>query len=196
MEKITSCFILNFKVMKLNICILLFISCISCQTSTKEYTQFVNQYLNRQLKLPQHILIKHCSDSIYLQNPAKYTSDSIYRITTYIYGDCYACVEDLIKWKQLLSQFPPDKVRFLCFIYAEIYSSFEIMNERSIHFTQPIIYDPENHYIKMNKLPDNKLLNTFLIDPNGKIVVIGNPIISNKIATLYKNEIDRAENDI
>ena len=75
-------------------------------------------------------------------------------------------------------------------------SSFEIMNERSIHFTQPIIYDPENHYIKMNKLPDNKLLNTFLIDPNGKIVVIGNPIISNKIATLYKNEIDRAENDI
>lgn len=98
--------------MKLNICILLFISCISCQTSTKEYTQFVNQYLNRQLKLPQHILIKQCSDSIYLQNPAKYTSDSIYRITTYIYGDCYACVEDLIKWKQLLSQFPPDKVRF------------------------------------------------------------------------------------
>ena len=182
--------------MKLNICILLFISCISCQTSTKEYTQFVNQYLNRQLKLPQHILIKQCSDSIYLQNPAKYTSDSIYRITTYIYGDCYACVEDLIKWKQLLSQFPPDKVRFLCFIYAEIYSSFEIMNERSIHFTQPIIYDPENHYIKMNKLPDNKLLNTFLIGPNGKIVVIGNPIISNKIATLYKNEIDRAENDI
>ena len=91
--------------MKLNICILLFISCISCQTSTKEYTQFVNQYLNRQLKLPQHILIKQCSDSIYLQNPAKYTSDSIYRITTYIYGDCYACVEDLIKWKQLLSQF-------------------------------------------------------------------------------------------
>ena len=166
--------------MKLNICILLFISCISCQTSTKEYTQFVNRYLNRQLKLPQHILIKQCSDSIYLQNPAKYTSDSIYRITTYIYGDCYA----------------PDKVRFLCFIYAEIYSSFEIMNERSIHFTQPIIYDPENHYIKMNKLPDNKLLNTFLIDPNGKIVVIGNPIISNKIATLYKNEIDRAENDI
>ena len=64
--------------MKLNICILLFISCISCQTSTKEYTQFVNQYLNRQLKLPQHILIKQCSDSIYLQNPAKYTSDSIY----------------------------------------------------------------------------------------------------------------------
>ena len=118
--------------MKLNICILLFISCISCQTSTKEYTQFVNQYLNRQLKLPQHILIKQCSDSIYLQNPAKYTSDSIYRITTYIYGDCYACVEDLIKWKQLLSQFPPDKVRFLCFIYAEIYSSFEIMNERNI----------------------------------------------------------------
>ena len=58
------------------------------------------------------------------------------------------------------------------------------------------LYDPENHYIKMNKLPDNKLLNTFLIDPNGKIVVIGNPIISNKIATLYKNEIDRAENDI
>jgi hypothetical protein len=54
--------------MKLNICILLFISCISCQTSTKEYTQFVNQYLNRQLKLPQHILIKQCSDSIYLQN--------------------------------------------------------------------------------------------------------------------------------
>ena len=48
----------------------------------------------------------------------------------------------------------------------------------------------------MNKLPDNKLLNTFLIDPNGKIVVIGNPIISSKIATLYKNEIDRAENDI
>lgn len=136
--------------MKLNICILLFISCISCQTSTKEYTQFVNQYLNRQLKLPQHILIKQCSDSIYLQNPAKYTSDS----------------------------------------------NIEIMNERSIHFTQPIIYDPENHYIKMNKLPDNKLLNTFLIDPNGKIVVIGNPIISNKIATLYKNEIDRAENDI
>ena len=42
--------------MKLNICILLFISCISCQTSTKEYTQFVNQYLNRQLKLSNVVI--------------------------------------------------------------------------------------------------------------------------------------------
>lgn len=165
------------------------VSCISREE--KEYKKYVRLMYNKKLKFPENIEIKQLNsfDSLYIKQPSKFINDSVYRITTFIYGNCYACVEELNKWQKIVEEFSHKQVRFLFFIYAEIYPTFEMMNEKISKLKYPIIYDPENYYIKTNKIPDNKLLNTFLIDKEGKIILIGNPIVSDEILELYKNKL-------
>lgn len=172
--------------------IILCICFMSCNSKEeKEYKEYVKRMYNKKLIFPENIEIKQLDrfDSVYIKHPDKFIKDSVYRITTFIYGNCHACVEELNKWQKIIQEFSQEQVRILFFIYAEIYPTFEIMNEKIVKFKYPIIYDPKNHYVKKNKIPDNKLLNTFLIDRTGKIILIGNPIVSDKIFELYKSKL-------
>lgn len=166
-----------------------FISCVSKEE--KVYKEYVKRMYNKKLLFPENFEIKQSDkfDSLYIKHPDKFVNDSVFRITTYIYGNCFACVEELNKWQNIIQGFSEEKVRFLFFIYAEIYPTFEIMKDKLIKFKHPVIYDSKNDYLKKNKIPDNKLLNTFLIDKTGKIILIGNPTVSDKILKLYQSKI-------
>ncbi len=80
-------------------------------------------------------------------------------------------------------------MRFLFFIYADNYARFELMNKNEIEFEYPVVYDYNNEFAIKNKIPDDYLLNTMLIDGLGKILVIGSPLKSQEILKLYEDAI-------
>ena len=143
------------------------------------------------IHLPDSFNIKNLEkDSIYSFSTSKeFINSPGLRIVTSINGDCNACVNQLKEWKSIIEKFPVEKVTFLFFVYAENYSRFELMNDSEIGFKYPVIYDYNNAYILKNKIPDDYLLNTMLIDSNGKIIVVGNPLQSKDILKLYEDAI-------
>ncbi len=168
------------------------IGIIGCADSrTKQISSFLKDKKGDLICMPDSFsVISLEQDSTYSYSASKEFVDfPKLRIVTSINGDCHACVNQLKEWKSIINKFPKDKVTFLFFIYAESYARFELTNDDEINFNYPVVYDYKNDYILQNKIPDDYLLNTMLIDSVGKILVVGNPLKSKEILKLYENAI-------
>ncbi|MBR2195950.1 MAG: hypothetical protein IJ911_10090 [Salinivirgaceae bacterium] len=59
----------------------------------------------------------------------------------------------------------------------------------------PIFIDTANQFYKLNPhIPDNKLMHSFLLDSEGKVVLVGNPIQNQAMFDLYKKTIEEMIN--
>ena len=62
---------------------------------------------------------------------------------------------------------------------------------RQIEFNHPVIIDHTDIFYLKNKLPEDKRCQTFLVDQENKIILIGNPIYSDDIKKLYIRTIKK-----
>ena len=60
---------------------------------------------------------------------------------------------------------------------------------RNDNFTYPVCLDLGNKFYNANKIPDDMMLQTFLLDKDNKIIALGNPIHNSKIKDLFLNII-------
>lgn len=165
---------------------------IACNPKGQEIKKAMKELIGKQIQLPQRITLKQLtvdSGTITLSHPDIFVHDSIFRICTYIYGNCHACVSILKNWEKVMDKLPQENVKYLFFVYAEIFPSFEINNEKSIKFRYPVIYDHDCMYLKNNNITDDKLLNTVLINKDNEVVLVGNPTMSDNILNLYRSEL-------
>lgn len=59
----------------------------------------------------------------------------------------------------------------------------------------PIYIDTANQFYKLNPhIPANKLMHSFLLDSEGKVVLVGNPIQNQAMFDLYKKTIEEMMN--
>lgn len=63
------------------------------------------------------------------------------------------------------------------------------MHLEMIIFTYPVCLDLGNKFYNANKIPDDMMLQTFLLDKDNKIIALGNPIHNSKIKDLFLNII-------
>ena len=178
--------------MKVFIIMLALIGIISCTDSrTKQISSFLKDKKEELIIIPDSFCVKDLNiDSTYSFSASNdFVNSPNLRIVTSINGDCHACVNQLKEWKTIINKFSKERVGFLFFIYAENYSRFELMNLEEINFKYPVVYDYKNDFVIKNKIPDDYLLNTMLIDNIGKIIIIGNPLKSKKILGLYNSVI-------
>jgi len=54
-----------------------------------------------------------------------------------------------------------------------------------------VIVDSDMDIFRINKLPHNWELRTFLLDQQNRILVVGNPVTNIKINQLYKTQIEK-----
>lgn len=164
----------------------------ACTNSrTKQIGSFMKDKKGKIIQIPDSISVKELNiDSTYSHYSSKeFINSKSFKIVTSINGDCHACVNQLTEWKSVISKFSDSNVRFLFFIYADNYARFELMNMHEINFEYPVVYDYNNDFTTNNKIPDDYLLNTMLIDSHDKILVIGNPLKSQEILKLYEDVI-------
>lgn len=106
-------------------------------------------------------------------------------IISYIDGDCYSCLEYADLWNKFAKKISNRSVSIVIYLHS---SNYDYLKRNYSIFTNSdvmIIEDKDKLFPKYNNLSENKILQTFLIDHNQKILLIGNPVMSENIETLY-----------
>ena len=163
----------------------------SCNNVTKKAENKVTQLTGDTIHLPQKAEIIY-KDSLYSKKLLAPSKPKLI-ISTFLWGECHSCIADLKKWEEFYEYtLNNEEINLLFFLYI---SDLEIFKKNSytkkIH-KYPLILDYENKYLLNNNLStDKKMYQTFLLDSNNKVILVGNPIYSEKLMELYKEEINK-----
>lgn len=158
---------------------------ISCNTKEQEARQIVKQWLGKEIILPDSLKGSQ-QDSLW-----RNMLNKDFKILTFIdTNDCTECRLKLYEWKkhiQSIDSFHSNH-SFIFIVHAKDYHLIETIKKKN-KFNYPIIYDYKNKIGSINQFPPNPHFQTFLLDRNNKVILIGNPINNTQLWNLYKQII-------
>lgn len=164
---------------------------ISCKENRKDkISRLVVEWQEKEIIFPKNtIFTKYVNDTVDYQIP---TSD--YKVLIYVdSAGCTSCKLQLDKWKKFIAyseSIAGDKVSYIFFFHPKDYKEIRYLLKRDT-FNRPICIDKYDQLKKLNKFPDDIHFNTFLLDKNNKVVIIGNPIHNLAIKDLYIKELTK-----
>jgi len=165
-------------------------SCIQKVNKENRILTDLKTKIGHKLFLPQEFE-EYCLSSKEAFNKNDLLSSEL-KIVTYIDGNCHVCVSDLKEWHKFISENSSFKeLKFLFYVHADDFSVFKRLNEAYIHFPFLLFLDQTSSFFKINNLSDNKIMQTFLLDKEGNIVLVGNPLFSEELKSLYRDEIQK-----
>jgi hypothetical protein len=173
--------IINGMVLRSYILLMLFQIIISCRSpQDSENRRIVHEWIGKEIIFP---------DLISRSQINKSTNNNL-KIVTRINGNCYPCLSQLNHWKKLIEEISSEyQISFYIFIVADDYEIFNSINEKEIHFDYPFIYDRNDEFYRINKLPQKSAFHTMLLTEKNKVILIGNPIGNIALKDLYVKEI-------
>lgn len=126
--------------------------------------------------------------NIYDSNKLKLENDIDYIIVSYISkDDCTECSLKLNEWKKLINNIKKSKkykIKLLIIISPKAsHDANLILNGYTYKF--PIYIDKENKFSELNDINGKNNFNTFLINREHRINLIGNPTYKRSIEKLY-----------
>lgn len=156
----------------------LFLSC--TQKEKNPFTDFIEEWEGKEIIFPNGMtFMRYAKDSV------DYPVESTYKVLTYVdTTGCSSCKLRLNEWKELIKQadtIVPGKLSFVFIFQPELQDDLPALLETA-GFELPIYIDKDNRFQHLNKMPQGDiLLQTFLLDPDNKVVMIGNPIYSARV---------------
>ena len=100
---------------------------------------------------------------------------------------CIDCKLQLHKWKELIEytdSVTGGKVPFLFFFYPKDRIEIRYLL-KSYEIDRPVCIDLDDQLNKLNRFPADMSFQTFLLDKNNKVIIVGNPIHDIAIKDLY-----------
>ena len=175
----------------LNLIILLLLSIlISCNGNKKkkEFTQLVTEWQGKEIQFSENtIFTRYLTDTTDFRIP-----ESDYKVLVYVDSiGCTSCKLQLNKWKKLIEytdSVTQQQVPFLFFFHAKDYKEIRYLLRRD-DFDRPVCIDIDNSLNKLNHFPSDMTFQTFLLDKNNKVAVLGNPVHNPAIKELYLKHI-------
>lgn len=154
----------------------------NCGRSEKpEHKKIIDKWIGKKIILPR------------LSN--QFTYNEKVKIVTEINGNCFQCISRLELWSDFINEIKKNcencNIQYYFYIGGVDTSAFNTINDSILHFNYPVIFDQNNSFYKMNKLHENSLYHTMLLDSSDKVLLIGTPIMNKKLQTLYLEEIVR-----
>ena len=168
----------------------------SCKNEHKEkekhISQLVNEWQGKQILFPENaIFTRYLTDTTDYQIP-----QSDYKILVYVDSIGYtSCKLQLPKWKELIEytdSMTQREVPFLFFFHPKDNKEIRYLLKRE-SFNLPVCIDREDLLNKLNKFPADMTFQTFLLDKNNKVAVLGNPVHNTAIKDLYLKQITGKE---
>ncbi|WP_289161955.1 DUF1573 domain-containing protein [uncultured Parabacteroides sp.] len=176
------------------LCILSFFSCNNVKKEKeKQITQLVNEWQGKQIFFPKNLIFTHyLTDTIDLEIP-----ESEYKILIYVDSiGCTSCKLQLYKWKKFIEytdSVTKGNVPFLFIFHLNDYNEIHYLLKRD-NFNYPICFDLDDQLNKLNKFPADTNFQTFLLDKDNKVSVLGNPIHNTAVKDLYLKQITSKDN--
>jgi len=162
----------------------------SNNTSRRETLQKIKKWENREIIFPSELLL------LCQQQDSSFASrlKNKYKILHYIDSSgCTPCKLTLFEWNQLLKtlQDTRKEVAFVFIISTNDSTNIMKINKwKELHkCPYPIFYDRKNLLDDKNKFINDPMFQTFLLDQNNKVILIGNPVGNTDLQNLYKKTI-------
>ena len=172
--------------------ILLITAFFSCDNEQKEkekqILQLVNAWQGKQIVFPENtVFTRYLTDTTNYQIP-----QSEYKVLIYVDSiGCTSCKLQLHKWKELIEytdSVTQNKVPFLFFFHPKDAKEIRYLLKRD-GFDRPICIDLDDRLNKLNKFPADMTFQTFLLDKNNKVSVLGNPVHNTAVKDLHLKQI-------
>lgn len=164
----------------------------SCKNEQKEkekhIAQLVNEWQGKQIVFPENLIFTR-----YLTDTTDYRiPQSEYKVLVYVDSiGCTSCKLQLHKWKELIEytdSVTQEKIPFLFFFHSKDYKEIRYLLKCD-GFDRPVCIDMDDRLNKLNKFPADMTFQTFLLDKNNKVAVLGNPVHNTAIKDLYLKQI-------
>lgn len=163
---------------------LLFVAAFTgCNNRKREIARLVQSWQNKEILFPEDMEAKIFGrDTVCPDLFAKK-----YKILNYIDTiGCTACQAKLYEWK--LRKEEADSLQLdAAFVFIATVEQYEEL-ETLQHINKcdiPIFYDREGQLMQLNRLPQERGFQTFLLDSANRVLLIGNPATNDKLWQLY-----------
>ena len=159
----------------------------SCNKSSKRAEATIEEWLNKEIRIPKNITFKSMGRDTACTNILNHR----HKVLVYLDSlGCIPCRLRLVEWKEYIDncQLKGSDVGFLFVVQSSNYKHLEEKLYTDLFF-YPIIYDSKNEFDKLNKFPKEERFRTFLLDARNRVVLVGSPIENEKIHVLYDEVI-------
>jgi hypothetical protein len=160
-----------------------------CKETNKErLAHLVTEWQGKEIVFPDNpVFTRYVVDTVDYQIP-----ETAYKVLVYVDSvGCTNCKLQLHKWKELIAYTDSatgGTVPFLFFFHAKDYREINHLLKKD-DFDLPVCLDKEDKLNKLNKFPSDITFQTFLLDKDNKVVVIGNPVHNLAVRDLYIKQI-------
>jgi hypothetical protein len=126
-------------------------------------------------------------------NYSKHITNKILLIRLIVCIDtrCKQCFDELNQWIKIIPEIKGVHNISVLFIFNS--SDMEQLQNhlQKINFKYQYLIDRNDEFLLKNKLPMGRFYNTFLLDTNRRVILLGNPILTPSLINEYKSEIDK-----
>ena len=176
--------------MKKQLYILLLLSLLTaCKENNKEkFALLVQEWQGKEIVFPQDMAFTR-----FVTEPVDYRiPDAEYKVLVYVDSvGCTSCKLQLLKWKELIAHVDSATNGNVPFIFV-----FQSKDDRELryilkcdNFDRPVCIDRNNRFNSSNRFPQDITFQTFLLDKDNKVKVIGNPVHNLAVRDLYLKQI-------
>lgn len=162
----------------------------SCKENDKKHiTRLVEEWQGKEVQFPQGMTFtRFVTDTI----PDYRIPQSDYKVLIYVDSiGCTSCKLQLHKWKELIAYVDSTtngNVPFLFVFQSKDDKELRYILKRD-NFDRPICIDRDSRLDKLNHFPADITFQTFLLDRDNKITVIGNPVHNLQVKDLYLKQL-------
>ena len=161
----------------------------SCKEDKKEqFARLVQEWQGKEIVFPQDMAFtRFVTEQVEYRIP-----DTEYKVLIYVDSTgCTSCKLQLPKWKELIAHVDSTTNSNIPFIF--VFQSKDDKELRYIlkrdNFDRPVCIDRDSRLDKLNKFPQDITFQTFLLDQDNKVKVIGNPAHNLAVRDLYLKQI-------
>lgn len=162
------------------------IALLSCskQKSDNDLLPIVKEWYGKEVKFPDRPVF-----TLYGKDTVDYSiPQSPYKVLVYVDSTgCVDCKLQLQKWQELIkytNSISNGEIPFLFFFFPKDYKELCQFFKRDL-FDIPVCIDFKGELNKLNNFPPLPQFHTFLLDKDNKVIVIGNPVHSMDIRSMY-----------
>jgi hypothetical protein len=158
------------------------------ETGKERLARLVTEWQGKEIVFPDNpVFTRYAVDTVDYQ-----LSESDYKVLVYVDSiGCTGCKLQLYKWKELIAYTDSatgGTVPFLFFFHAKAPKEINHLLKVA-KFDLPVCMDKEGILNKLNKFPSDIAFQTFLLDKDNKVAVIGNPVHNLAVRDLYVKQI-------
>ena len=161
----------------------------ACKENNKEkFALLVQEWQGKEIVFPQDMAFTR-----FVTEPVDYRiPDAEYKVLVYVDSvGCTSCKLQLLKWKELIAHVDSATNGNVPFIFV-----FQSKDDRELwyilkrdNFDRPVCIDRNNRFDELNQFPQDITFQTFLLDKDNKVKVIGNPVHNLAVRDLYLKQI-------